>query len=85
MTFLKLFLICLFKNPKFVEKWTNLAGDKIKLRKVHGVCFFHVCHVITRMRKIFENMHKFWNNKRKTGKNGNNFMYLSQFDKDFFL
>ena len=36
------------------------------------------------MRKIFENLHKFWTNERKTGedkKTGINFMYLLQFNK----
>ena len=30
MTFLELFLICTFKDPKLAEKWTNLAENPIK-------------------------------------------------------
>ena len=38
---------------------------------------------ITRLRKIFENLLKFWTNERKTGNSGTNFMYLAQVDKVF--
>ena len=30
MTFLKLFFICMFKDPKLAEKWTNLAKNPKK-------------------------------------------------------
>ena len=40
-------------------------------------------HAITRLRKIFENLRKFWTNERETGKT--KIMYLSQFDKVFQL
>ena len=30
MTFLKLFFICMFKDPKLAEKWTNLAENPKK-------------------------------------------------------
>ena len=30
MTFLKLFLICTFKDPKLVEKWTNFTENPKK-------------------------------------------------------
>ena len=44
MTFLKLFLICTFKDPNLAEKLTNLAENlkKVELHGVHGVCFFQV-------------------------------------------
>ena len=38
-------------------------------------------HAITQLRKIFENLRKFWTNEPKTGKTGTNFMYFSQFDQ----
>ena len=38
-------------------------------------------HTIIWLRKIFENLCKFWTNERKTGKKGTNFLSLSQFDK----
>ena len=47
MIFLELFLICMFKDPKLAEKWTNLAENpkkKGELREVHGL-FFQVCVV----------------------------------------
>ena len=33
VTFLKLFLICMLKDPKLAEKWTNLAKKKDEERK----------------------------------------------------
>ena len=42
MTFPKLFHICMFKDPKLAEKWTDLAENpkkKGELRGVHGVRF----------------------------------------------
>jgi hypothetical protein len=33
------------------------------------------------LRKIFENLRKFWTDECKTEKNGINFRYLSQFNK----
>ena len=42
-------------------------------------------HAITRLRKIFENLRKFWTNERETKKNGTNFIYLSQFDQAFLV
>ena len=45
MTFLKLFLIIMFKNLNLADIFTNLAENqkKIELRGVHGVSFFQVC------------------------------------------
>ena len=42
-------------------------------------------HAITRLRKILENLRKFWNNERKKGKNVTNNMYLSQVDNVFLV
>ena len=42
-------------------------------------------HAITWLRKIFENLRKFWNNARKTRKNSTNFIYLSKFDEAFLV
>ena len=47
MTFLKLFLICMLKDPKMAEKWTNLTENpkekkKVEYAGVHGYCFFQV-------------------------------------------
>ena len=44
MTYLELFLICTFKDPKLAEKRTKLAENpkKIELRGVRGVRFFQV-------------------------------------------
>ena len=48
MTFLKVFLICTFKDPNLVEKLTNLAENllKVELHRVHRVSFFPVCFVV---------------------------------------
>ena len=45
MTFLKLFVICTFKDPNLAKKITNLAEYllKVELHGVHGVGFFLVC------------------------------------------
>ena len=47
MTSLKLFLICMLKDPKMAKKWTNLTDDpkekkKVEYGGVHGDCFFQV-------------------------------------------
>ena len=43
MTFLKLFLICMFKNPNLAEKISKFNKEKkVELCGVQGVCFFHV-------------------------------------------
>ena len=36
-------------------------------------------HAITRLRKIFENMRKFWTNEPQPGINGTNVVYLPQY------
>ena len=46
MTFLKLFLICTFKDPNLAEKFKKIdrkSFKKIELHGVHGVRFFQVC------------------------------------------
>ena len=42
-------------------------------------------YATTWFRKIIENLRKFLTKVRKTGKNGTNFMYLSQFNKVFLV
>ena len=44
MTFLKLFLICMFKEPNLAKQKANLAENllKFELYGVHEVCFFKV-------------------------------------------
>ena len=41
MAFLKLFLICMFKEPNLAEKRTHFAENhlKVELQGVHTVCF----------------------------------------------
>ena len=61
--------------------WRVRGQASLHLHRVSKSCN----HAITRLPKIFENLRNFLTNERETGKNGTNFMYLSQFDKVFLV
>ena len=77
----KFFKICLATQGVWWFLWNQRACLINEGHRVSKSCN----HVITRLRKIFENVLKIWTSERETGKSGPNFMYSSKIFKTCFV